>query len=318
MKFRTELSCRALPRPIDHTEQIITLGSCFADEVGRYLSHHKFCVVSNPMGPLFNPFSICSLIERTLDKRPYTEADVAQNSEGQYILFDHSTAYSSPNAEQLIAEANERQKLLHEALLKADHLLLTFGTAWVYRHIERNHIVANCHKLPQRLFARERLHVESIVERIVAIAERLPHTQVVVTVSPIRHLGDGLEGNAVSKSILRLAADECVARCERVHYFPSYELLVDDLRDYRFYADDLCHPSAQAVRYICERFAEAAFTPETRSLNEEVERLTAFVAHRPHNPHSELYHRSVADMIDRMERSKIDFSTEITALKARL
>ncbi len=318
MKFRTELHCKPLPHPITHHDRIVTLGSCFANEVGGWLRDHKFRVVSNPTGPLFNPCSIFGLIERALDRRPYTTDELACNTVGEYILYDHSTAFSTTNSAALLSQANQQQEAIHEALTKADHLLLTFGTAWIYRLRSTGEIVANCHKQPTHFFDRERLGVEQIVEGFKRIAERIGNKQIILTVSPIRHLGDGLEGNAVSKSILRLAAELCAEQCAKAHYFPSYELLLDDLRDYRFYGDDLCHPAPQAIAYICEHFAEAAFTPATRTLNKEIERFLSFANHRPRQSHSEAYRKATEEIIAQMEATKIDFSTEIAMLKARL
>lgn len=318
MKFRTELRCKPLPRPITHHDRIVTLGSCFADEVGGWLREHKFRVLSNPTGPLFNPCSIFGLIERALDRKPYTADELARNTAGEYILYDHSTTFSSADSEALLNQANELQEVIREALTQADHLVLTFGTAWIYRLRTSGEIVANCHKQPTHCFDRERLGVEQIVEGFNRIADRIGDKQIILTVSPIRHLGDGLEGNAVSKSILRVAAELCAEHHATVHYFPAYELLLDDLRDYRFYADDLCHPASQAIAYICEHFAEAAFSPATRTLNKEIERLILFAKHRPRESHSEAYRKAAEEVIAQMEATKIDFSTEIALLKARM
>lgn len=182
--------------------------------------------------------------------------------------------------------------------------------------------MANCHKQPHDLFRRERLTVNQIVEPWAEFAKQHPDKQFILTVSPIRHLGDGLEGNAVSKSILRLAVEQLAEQLPNVRYFPAYELLLDDLRDYRFYADDLCHPSRQAVEYIYEKFAEAAFTPETLELRGRLRALTAFAAHRPFDPSKEQYRNECLRHIERMEAEEqannLDFSAEIALLKGRL
>lgn len=322
MKFRTEITITPFERPIGYRNRMLALGSCFADEIGARLADAKFSIRCNPAGPLFNPLSILALIERGLDRRPFTLDELHQNSDGEWFSFDLSTRFTEPTAEALLQRANRLTEELTATIEQADRLLITFGTAWVYRLQADDAIVANCHKQPQQLFRRERLTVEQIVTSWSRLIERLPNKQITLTVSPIRHLGDGLEGNAVSKAILRLAAEELTERHTTVHYFPAYELLLDDLRDYRFYADDLCHPSHQAIDYIWEHFTSAALTTETQQTLGEVARLTAFLRHRPLHPSSESYRTECRRTIERMKqlaaRTNIDFSEEIAALTMRI
>ena len=242
-------------------------------------------------------------------------------SKGDDVWFSLGahTSLDRPSAEEAEAALREATERGCRSLERADWVILTFGTAWIYTHNASGKVAANCHKLPQSQFTRNRLSVEDIVAMYRPLFEGvLRDKQVILSVSPVRHLGDGAEQNSVSKAILRLAVDALCKQYENAHYFPAFELLNDDLRDYRFYADDLCHPSSQAVAYIRERFAEAAFTPATREQMRRVERLLAFCAHRPHHPHSEAYRAQCRMVIEEMQHANVDFSCEIAQLQAHL
>lgn len=322
MKFRTELKIAPFPRPIGYRDSILSIGSCFADEVGQRLSADKFRATCNPLGTLFNPLSILGLMERATADRLFTAEEVQQHPSGGAFLFGLPTRFTASESGELLLTANKALRQTRTCFEEADHLLVTFGTAYIYRLAATGEVVVNCHKQPHDLFRRERLTVNQIVEPWAEFIKQHPNKQFILTVSPIRHLGDGLEGNAVSKSILRLAVDQLVEQLPNAHYFPAYELLLDDLRDYRFYADDLCHPSRQAVEYIYEKFAEAAFTPETLELRGRLRALTAFAAHRPFDPSKEQYRNECLRHIERMEAEEqannLDFSAEIALLKGRL
>lgn len=324
MKFRTEIRVAPFERPIDYADPVLALGSCFADLLRERLAAAKFRVAGNFAGPLYNPLSIADAIQRAGSGHRYTPADLDRDAEGRYFCYDTATRFDDPDAATVADRCNEADEALGAALRTARHLVVTFGTAWVYRLRTTGAVVANCHRRPAGLFRRERLTVGEIVARWSALVEGpLQGRQLILTVSPIRHLGDGLEENALSKALLRVAAAELAERHPAaVRYFPAFEILTDDLRDYRFYADDLVHPSAQAAAYIWERFAEAAFTPETRTLLAEVERLAAFCRHVPRDAGSEADRRACAEQIERIERSglarKIDLSHELAQLKARI
>ncbi len=322
MKFRTELKITPFERAISYQDRLLAIGSCFADEVGQRLSADKFRATCNPLGTLFNPLSILGLMERAEADRRFTEEEVQQHPSGGAFLFGLPTRFTASEGGELLLRANEALRQTRACFKEADHLLVTFGTAYIYRLAATGEVVANCHKQPHDLFRRERLTVNQIVEPWAEFIKQHPDKQFILTVSPIRHLGDGLEGNAISKSILRLAAEQLVEQLPNVHYFPAYELLLDDLRDYRFYADDLCHPSRQAVEYIYEKFAEAAFTPETLELRGRLRGLTAFAAHRPFDPSKEQYRSECQRIIEQMEAqvatNNLDFSAEIALLKGRL
>lgn len=320
MKFRTEIRVVPLPAAIDYSDRVLFLGSCFADEMRRRMQTLKFRADGNFSGPLFNPASIADALRRAQTPARISADELRQDADGWWFSYDASTLLSDPDPEAVLRRCNEALDRLHRELSAARCVVITFGTAWVYRSRESGRIVANCHKQPQALFDRELLSVAQIVDEWSALLDGpLAGREVVFTVSPVRHLGDGLEGNSLSKAVLRVAVAELTRRFGQVHYFPAFEILTDDLRDYRFYADDLCHPSPQAVDYIWERFAEAALSPQARQLLPEVERLVAQCRHRPRRPDSEARRTSVLRMSDRMaelERSAgIDFSQEIAILR---
>lgn len=319
MKFRTEINVAPLGTDIGHADTVLLLGSCFADEMLRRMQELKFRAEGNPTGPLFNPASVAALLRRAQDPAPAAQTELRQDADGWWFHYDASTLLSDPDPAVAIGRYNEALAKLRELLPRARCVVVTFGTAWVYRLKETGRIVANCHKQPQALFERTRLTVEAIVtEWSQLLAGPLAEKQVIFTVSPVRHLSDGAEENSLSKAVLRVAVGELTERFGHARYFPACELLVDDLRDYRFYAEDLVHPSRQAVGYIWEKFAEAALSAEARRLLPEVERLAARSAHRPRRSESDGWRehcRRTAERMAALQRDAgIDFSEEITRL----
>lgn len=310
MKFRTEIAVTPWQHPIDYSHTIVSLGSCFATNIAERLSRCKFRVVSSPTGILFNPASIASAV------RDMAEGHMACSEElitldDSYVSYRFHSALAGATPEEAVARMNEALERGREALNEADVLIITLGTAWVYRLCSTGEVVANCHKQPAREFRRELLGVSHIVESLEAI---LRHTscRLAVTLSPVRHIGEGVEDNSLSKALLRVAINEVVARHpERVTYFPSYEIMMDDLRDYRFYADDLVHPTTMAVDYIAEKFYDAALSIEAKALKRNVEEIVRAAQHRPINAASKAYrdfcHRQL-EAISRLEG--VDLSEE--------
>ena len=317
MKFRTEISLQPVAEGIDHSAKIFALGSCFAESISERLRRAKFSVTTNPFGVLFNPLSIASAIDRMADTRAFAVCDIREGKEG-FFSFDAHSSLDGKTQTEIFANLNQAvaqgSKVLHEA----DWVILTFGTAWVYEHNGR--VVANCHKQPAKEFERRRLSVEEIVEQYCKLFEGvLRDKTVILTVSPVRHLGDGLQENSVSKAILRLAVEELVAKYENAHYFPSYEILIDDLRDYRYYADDLAHPSKMAVDYVWERFCEYALTDKARELLPQIEQIVSAAEHRPFNPGSEAHRAFCRKMFAKAEEMRdIDFTLEKSAFERYL
>jgi len=309
MKFRTEISFEPLAEGIDHSVKIFALGSCFAESISERLQRAKFSVTTNPFGVLFNPLSIASAIERLSDTRTFAVCDIREGKEG-FFSFDAHSSLDGKTQTEAFANLNKALAQGSTALHDAEWVILTFGTAWIYER--EGKVVANCHKQPASEFERRRLSVEEIVERYRPLFEGvLRDKKVILTVSPVRHLGDGLQENSVSKSILRLAVEELCERYENAHYFPSYEILMDDLRDYRYYADDLAHPSKMAVDYVWERFCEGMMTDGARTLLPQIEQIVIAAEHRPFNPTSEAHRAFCRKMLLKMESlSEIDFSEE--------
>ncbi len=320
MKFRTEIEIAPLGTRIGHADTLLLLGSCFADEMRERLQRLKFRAEGNLTGPLFNPSSIASLLQRAQDPTPERPDSLHRDADGWWFHYAANTLLSDPDPATVLNRYNEALDRLRALLAEARCVIVTFGTAWVYRLKETDRIVANCHKQPQDLFRRERLSVRQIVDEwSELLAGPLSDKETIFTISPVRHLGDGLEGNSSSKATLRVAVAELTERFARAHYFPAYEILLDDLRDYRFYADDLVHPSAQAIEYIWERFVQAALSEPARTLLPEIETLVARCRHRPRRPDSEADRRMRRTTLDRMTRlarsAGIDFSEEIALLR---
>ncbi|MDE7304951.1 MAG: GSCFA domain-containing protein [Alistipes sp.] len=319
MQFRTEIKIAPLGIRLGYSDHILLFGSCFADEMRERMRRAKLRAAGNFTGPLFNPASVAALLRRAQEPARATAAELRQDADGWWFHYDANTLLSAPDPDTVLLRYNNALDTLRTLLPSARCVIVTFGTAWVYRLREDGRIVANCHKQPQALFRRERLSVEQIVaEWSELLAGPLAGKETIFTVSPVRHIGDGAEGNSLSKATLRVAIAELTERFAQAHYFPACEILMDDLRDYRFYADDLVHPSPQAVEYVWEHFAQAALAAPTLALLPEVERLAACCAHRPRRPDSEADRRLRCRLLDRMaelERTAgIDFSQEIAQL----
>ncbi|MBR2031889.1 MAG: GSCFA domain-containing protein [Alistipes sp.] len=317
MRFRTEISLQPLAEGIDHSAKIFALGSCFAESISERLRRAKFSVTTNPFGVLFNPFSIADAIERLNNTRAFAVCEIREGRD-TFFSFDAHSSLDGKTQTEIFANLNQAVAQGSKALHNVDWVILTFGTAWVYEREGR--VVANCHKQPAKEFERRRLSVEEIVERYCKLFEGiLRDKKVILTVSPVRHLGDGLQENSVSKAILRLAVEQLCEQFENAHYFPSFEILIDDLRDYRYYADDLAHPSKMAVDYVWERFCEYALTDKARELLPQIEQIVSAAEHRPFNPESEAHRAFCRKMFAKAEEMRdIDFTLEKSAFERYL
>ena len=237
MKFRTEIQCSSLPTDIGYADRVLFFGSCFADEMCRRMQTLKFRADGNFSGPLFNPASVADALRRAQTPARISADELRQDADGWWFSYDASTLLSDPDPQAVLRRCNGALDRLRGGLSEARVLFVTFGTAWVYRLRESGRVVANCHKQPQTLFDRGLLSVAQIVDEwSVLLDGPLAGREVVFTVSPVRHLGDGMEGNSLSKALLRVAVAELVRRFDRVHYFPAFEILTTDQRDYRFNA----------------------------------------------------------------------------------
>ena len=257
-----------LPFKIDYSTGIVSLGSCFADEIGERLQEGDFHVEMNPFGALYNPASIAAAVRRLMDDREVGMDDLVQH-EGLWHSWHHHGCFSHSTAEETLAACNSRIHQAHQALKEASLLMVTFGTAWVFER--EGEIVANCHKLPPQMFVRRRMTVEEIVALWQLLLQELaayyPGLKVLFTVSPIRHMADGAHGNQLSKSTLLLAIDNLLPTIHcplPTYYFPSYEIVLDELRDYRFFDEKMTHPTPLAVDIVWDRFQRATMLPAIR------------------------------------------------------
>ena len=317
MKFRTEIEIAPLAEGLAYGAKIFALGSCFAENISERLKRAKFSISTNPFGVLFNPFSIANALERLADARTFAVCDITAGKE-TFFSFDAHSSLDGKSHTEAFGNLNKAVAQGAKSLADADWVILTFGTAWVYE--KEGKVVANCHKQPASHFVRRRLSVAEIVERYSRLFEGvLRDKKVILTVSPVRHIGDGLQDNSLSKATLRLAVEELVAKYENACYFPSYEILIDDLRDYRYYADDLVHPSRMAVDYVWERFCEAVLAEEAKVKMPFVEQIVAAAEHRPFNPESEAHKTFCQKMLAKAESMpEIDFSLEKSAFERYL
>ncbi|MCE5206011.1 MAG: GSCFA domain-containing protein [Porphyromonadaceae bacterium] len=288
MEFRTAIQIHSSDTPITHTSQIMLLGSCFSSHIGNLLLRHKFRVEENPFGILYNPFSISQAINRLLSGVSFSEYELIYY-QGLYHSLMHHGQFSDTEKKGCLEKIRCRFEPAAEKIHRTTHFLVTFGTAYAYRWKENGEIVGNCHQIPADRFIPVRLSVEEIVEDwkevIGAAINENPDARFLFTVSPIRHWKDGAHENQLSKSILHLAIDRLKQNFpEVVHYFPAYELMMDELRDYRFYTEDMMHPTPLAIEYIWERFSDTFFSEKTRSINTEWAQIRKGLDHRPIYP----------------------------------
>lgn len=263
------------------------IGSCFASEIGSKLKEVKFPVLINPSGTVYNPVSVANALQTVISNKVFKREDLF-NYNDRFLSFYHYTNFSSENPEKCLSDINEMTQKAHKFLSDARFLFVTLGTARVYRLKETGEIVSNCHKLPGDRFTQELLSVGAIIDiwkkTIDDLRKYNKNLNIVFTVSPVRHWKDGAHGNQVSKSVLILAIEELIRYSSESQYFPAYELLMDDLRDYRFYADDMLHPSASAIEYIWEKFSDCFLEKDVQNAKNEVLKIVNAYNHRITNP----------------------------------
>lgn len=296
---------------IDYNSKITLLGSCFSDNIGKKLSYHKFQSVLNPFGILFHPKAIESVIKNAISKKEYTEEDLFFFNECWHCFEAHSKL-SSSSKEQVLVELNKASASMNTALKSSTHIIITLGTSWIYRFLESGQIVANCHKVPQHKFKKELLSVteinKSVSSIISLIREVNPNINFIFTVSPVRHLKDGFIENQQSKSHLISALHQIIKIHENTFYFPSYEIMMDELRDYRFYKEDMIHPNQIAINYIWEKFYENWFSDEALDLKKQVLKIQRGLEHKPFNPNSNEHRKFLASLQEKIETLKKKYS----------
>lgn len=286
MKLRTEITIRPSDHKMDQHQRVFMVGSCFSEEIASRLVRIGIQTLSNPLGVLYNPLSIESCIRRVVEARQIEREELHCKGDMWFSLDTHGS-FDSPDPQRVLESVNGSIVEAHEAFAKADWLIVTLGTARVYERAGK--VVANCHRMPSSEFTHRLLTIEETCESLERIVAMAAGKHVILTLSPVRYVGDGLDGNMVSKAILRLAIERVAAAHENVEYFPSYEIFLDDLRDYRYYGDDMLHPSKAGVDYVWERLGEYCMTREVEADGELFGRLTDARNHRPLHPESEEY-----------------------------
>ena len=313
--FKLDLQIPASDSEISLGDKIYLAGSCFSDEIGKKLGANKFKYLSNPFGTIYNPISIFKTLEGSLD------SDHTVRSQDVFYHWDCHGQISGLQKEELSIKVNTALESSQEFLNEADHLIITLGTSFVYRLNSTNHIVANCHKVPSQEFTKELLTKEEIVNSFAKIYEGLNNKlNIVLTVSPVRHIRDGLAENNLSKAVLINSVHEIVLQYPNVHYFPAYEIVIDELRDYRFFAEDLVHPSSQAIDYVWTKFSETYFKKETQTLLASWSDLRLAIQHQAFQPRSAAHQNFLRQTIKKVEnlKSKIDVSDELKHLQDQL
>ncbi len=304
MNFRTIVDIPAAKAPITYNNKIMLLGSCFVERIGAMLYNNKFNASLNPFGVIYNPFSVANSLQILMDNKKFTHNDLNYSND-LYFTYAHHSSFSNTDADACLHQINTETQAASLDLSSADYLFITFGTAWVYELIDSGEVVSNCHKQPANNFNRYRLEVDEIVSRykelIVDLALFNPNLKIVFTVSPVRHWKDTAHGNQLSKAVLLLAVNQLVELFEQVTYFPSYELVMDELRDYRFYSEDMLHIGDAAVNYIWERFMEVYFDKQTAAIQKQVQQLIRASEHRPFNPETAAHQKFVAQTLHKMD-----------------
>ena len=289
MKLNTPVEIKPLDKRLTYKDSILFVGSCFADEIGRRCSERYFDTRVNPFGVLFNPCSISDclgLLEGygiNAEQCSFIPEDVIETS-GGFCSFHHHGSMARPSAQEFLDNANKMLADASDFYYREGWVVVTLGTAFIYTDKETGNVVANCHKLPADRFERTMIDADQVYDALSQYVAARPQRQWIFTVSPVRHLADGLHANTLSKSTLHLGVQKLVERYPNAHYFPAYEILIDELRDYRFYADDMMHPSAQAADYIFERFMDFALADEDRPLLTEAEKVRSMMQHKILNP----------------------------------
>ena len=291
MNFRTNIQLQKEENQIDYASKLLLIGSCFSENISKKLAYYKFDAASNPFGILFNPKAIETLILNSLNEKTYSESDVFLLNE-RWHCFDAHSDLSATVKNELLHNLNLAVKSTNKRLKETTHIIITLGTSFTYRFIETNAVVGNCHKVPQKKFAKELLSVDEITATLKNICHQIsainPKVTVIFTVSPVRHIKDGFVENSLSKAHLISAIHKTLGEVNG-KYFPSFEIMMDDLREYRFYNSDMIHPNETAIDYIWEQFNHVWIKENTFSVMKEVETIQKGLAHKPFNPDSREY-----------------------------
>ena len=311
MKLQTKIPIESETPKIDYDSKIVLVGSCFVESIGDKLDYLKFQTLQNPFGILFHPIAIERIIERALESDFFTESDIFFKNERWHCFELHSSVCATTKID-FLSLINNKLKELREYLITASHVVLTFGTSWVYRFLKTKKIVANCFKIPQKEFQKELLSIEEIKTSynniVTQILSRNPDTQIITTISPVRHVKEGIIENNRSKAHLITALQQLVFEEKKVCYFPSYELMIDQLRDYRFYKEDMIHPNDTAIKIIWEFFKKAWISKETESIQKSIRTIRSGLDHQPFDPTSKQHQLFLQDLKTKMNQVEKEFS----------
>ena len=295
MQFTTKIPVQKSSFPIDYDSKIMLLGSCFAENMGEKFQYFKFQAITNPFGIIFNAVSLEKLIRRAVENRMFTENDIFFHNDLWHCFEVHSEL-SNPDKDTFLESLNDLIRLTNQQLNDSTHIIITLGTSWVYRNIESNEIVANCHKVPQKQFTKELLSINQTEESLQSIISLIhsvnPNCNFIFTVSPVRHIKDGFVENTLSKAHLVAAIRKTITNNPSlITYFPAYEIMMDELRDYRFYAEDMLHPNQTAIDYIWIQFFENYISESEFGLMNEICSIQKGLKHRPFNPNTESHQK---------------------------
>ncbi|WP_461532081.1 GSCFA domain-containing protein [Sinomicrobium sp.] len=307
MKLQTQIPISSGNNHIDYHSRILLLGSCFVEHIGNKLDYFQFRILKNPFGILFHPGAIARFLDRVVSGSKY-EADELFEQQGSWRCFDAHSALGNTSRVQALANINTALEETASFLKTTTHIVITLGTAWEYRLKETGQAVANCHKIPQSRFTKKLSSVEDVAGSIVRIRENIlainPDVHFVFTISPVRHLKDGFVENQRSKAHLIAALHQVIPQ---ENYFTAYEIVMDELRDYRFYAEDMMHPNATAINYIWEKFAAAHIAPQAIPVMKEVDVIRKGLSHRPFSPDSAEYRDFKSKLNKRIHRLKSEW-----------
>ncbi|NOS56845.1 MAG: GSCFA domain-containing protein [Cyclobacteriaceae bacterium] len=320
--WKTDLTVKSADRPIHLNDPILTIGSCFSQAIGQHLNNNKFNVTINPFGTVYSPLSIHHLLKVALRKGEVSEGDFLVHQEVHYHYQFHSS-FASLSRQELAEQISRAVNKVNHFISTARFVIITYGTAWAYKRKDTAQWVANCHKVPSAYFSKELLSIEDMENSFDDIHSALkavnPAIQIIVTVSPVRHLKDTIELNSVSKSTLRLLCHKLSHR-PGVDYFPAYEIMMDDLRDYRFYQEDRIHPTKEAEEYIWQKFTQKYFKTETKTFLREWQEIKHALAHRtsfPSTTHHQSFLKATLTKLQGLQH-KVDVGNEITFVKNQI
>ncbi len=315
MLFRSEFTPKAFPIKIKHTDKLLLVGSCFTEQIGKKLAVHKFAVLENPNGILFNPISIAKALKSYVNEKTYTKAELFYYNE-LWASREHHTVFSDMEKEIALKKINASQKVASDFIKNADWILITLGSAFVYEWIDNidegnyENVAANCHKIPIDKFNRRLTTASELILLLQKMQKNVhsinPTAKFIYTISPVRHLREGFVENNRSKATLIQAVHE-LTNDTNIFYFPAYELIIDDLRDYRFFAEDLVHPNYAATNYVWEKFVPAVVEEASQKLMEEINEINAAMNHKPFNPSSEAHKKFKGSIFKKIKTMQLNY-----------